>query len=236
MNTPHIHRKKANTMDCNTPYGNALQAGVSPETIRYVEERILPLYAAFDKAHRQDHARMVISQSLDLAAHFPDINIDMVYLVAAFHDLGLAYGRENHHRHSRSILEADGYISTHFTAEETTLMGEAVEDHRASGTMRPRNTYGLIVAEADRCIDATTIIRRTIQYGLAHYPELDRQSHYKRATQHLTEKYGPDGYLTVWLPWSTNAAKLKELRTLLADKTAMNALFTCIFKEETERK
>lgn len=88
---------------------------VTQEVTDYVEREIIPHYTAFDKAHREDHVRMVIRQSLRLAAHFPALNTDMVYVVAAFHDLGLAYGRENHHRDSRKILESDAFVRVHFT-------------------------------------------------------------------------------------------------------------------------
>lgn len=80
---------------------------VSQEIIEYVEREIIPRYAAFDKAHQEDHVRMVIGQSLRLAGHLPALNPDMVYVIAAFHDLGLVNGRENHHHDSRTILEAD---------------------------------------------------------------------------------------------------------------------------------
>ena len=36
----------------------------------YIEREILPRYNGFDKAHREDHARMVIAQSLDIARHY----------------------------------------------------------------------------------------------------------------------------------------------------------------------
>lgn len=170
---------------------------VSPEIIVYVEREIIPRYASFDKAHQEGHVRMVIEQSLKLAEHTPSINSDMVYIIAAFHDLGLINGRENHHRDSRKILEAEEFVGTHFTPEQIRIMSEAVEDHRASNSQKPRSEYGLIVAEADRFIDPETIIRRTIQYGLANYPQLDRAGHYQRAIEHLNEKYGPMGYLKV---------------------------------------
>ncbi|MGM9852599.1 MAG: HD domain-containing protein [Muribaculaceae bacterium] len=205
---------------------------VTQEVTDYVEREIIPHYTAFDKAHREDHVRMVIRQSLRLAAHFPALNTDMVYVVAAFHDLGLAYGRENHHRDSRKILESDAFVCAHFTPAQIRTMGEAVEDHRASGGHRPRNEYGLIVAEADRHIDPETIIRRTVQYGLAHYPDLDRESHRQRAIRHLHEKYGPDGYLRVWLPFSDNARNLRRLHALLADQPRLNGIFERIFDEE----
>ena len=41
---------------------------VTPEIRDYVEAHIIPLYDGFDKAHKRDHVRMVISQSMDLAA------------------------------------------------------------------------------------------------------------------------------------------------------------------------
>lgn len=207
--------------------------GVDREIVCYVETKIIPRYAAIDKAHSEDHVRMVISQSLSLAEHMQHLNRDMVYVVAAFHDLGLINGRENHHRDSRKILEADDFIKSRFTPKEITAMGEAVEDHRASNNDRPRNDYGLIVAEADRFIDAETIIRRTIQYGLAHYPHLDRAGHYRRTIEHLTEKYGPEGYLKIWIPWSDNAANLAKLHKLMADTSHLEAIISRIFDEES---
>lgn len=210
------------------------QAEISPDIINYVEREIIPRYAAFDKAHRESHVRIVIEQSLKLVEHEPSMNADMVYVIAAFHDLGLINGRENHHKDSREILEADEFITSHFTQEQIRVMGEAVEDHRASNDHKPRNEYGLIVAEADRFIEPETIIRRTIQYGLANYPLLDKAGHYRRTINHLNEKYGPDGYLKVWIPWSDNAANLKKLHTLLTDRLRLDAIFNRIFDEETK--
>ena len=201
---------------------------------KYVEEKIIPQYAGFDKAHQADHVNMVIEQSLQIASEMPGVDINMVYITAAFHDLGLVNGRENHHIDSRKILETDEFIKSYFTAEQIKTMGEAVEDHRASKSGKPRNQYGLIVAEADRFIDSETIIRRTIQYGLKNYPELDRAGHFNRTVQHLNEKYGPNGYLKIWLPWSDNAKRLEKLRQIIADQSTIRELFDRIYQEETK--
>lgn len=201
---------------------------------KYVEEKIIPQYADFDKAHQADHVNMVIEQSLQIASEMPEVDINMVYITAAFHDLGLVNGRENHHIDSRKILEADEFIKSYFTAEQIKTMGEAVEDHRASKSGKPRNQYGLIVAEADRFIDSETIIRRTIQYGLKNYPDLDREGHFNRAIQHLNEKYGPNGYLKIWLPWSDNAKRLEKLQQIIADQSALREIFEHIYQEETK--
>lgn len=208
---------------------------VTTEIIDYVEREIIPRYATFDKAHQENHVRMVIEQSLRLAEHIPSMNPDMVYIIAAFHDLGLINGRENHHRDSRKILEADAFVKSHFTRKQIVTMGRAVEDHHASNQKKPRNGYGLLVAEADRFIEPETIIRRTIQYGLANYPQLDREGHYQRTIEHLHEKYGPQGYLKVWIPWSDNAKNLKKLHQIISDKPRLDEIFNRIFDEETAR-
>ena len=136
----------------------------------YVEARIIPLYDKFDKAHRRDHVRVVISQSMDLAAQM-DVDADMVYVIAAYHDIGLCEGREHHHEVSARMLLADNELRKWFSESQLQTMAEAVEDHRASSDHAPRSLYGRIVAEADRFIDPNTIVRRTVQYGMEHYPE-----------------------------------------------------------------
>ena len=207
-------------------------SNIDPTLRKYIEENILPSYAGFDKAHQIDHVNMVINQSLSLAETFPETDRNMVYAIAAFHDLGLINGRTYHHIDSRKILEADPFIISFFSGDQIRTMGEAVEDHRASKSGKPRNIYGMIVAEADRLIDAPTIIRRTVQYGLRHYPELDRDGHFHRTLQHLSDKYGRNGYLQIWLTESENARRLEELRHLIDDPAAIRTLFDQIYSTE----
>ena len=191
---------------------------------QYIEEKILPLYNDFDKAHRQDHVRMVISQSLELAAHL-NVNIDMVYAIAAYHDTGLCEGREHHHKTSARIVRDDNNLLQWFTEEQISIMADAVEDHRASANHEPRSIYGRIVAEADRCIEPMTIIQRTVQYGYDHYPDLNREEHFRRMIAHLHEKYGRGGYLKLWFPDSQNAHRLEELRNMMDNEALLRELF-----------
>ena len=153
----------------------------------YIEREILPRYNGFDKAHRENHARMVIAQSLDIARHYA-LNMEMVYTIAAFHDLGLAIDRKTHHLESGRIVREDPRLHEWFTQEEIETMAQAVEDHRASSDHEPRSIYGKIVAEGDRYIEPEKIIERTVQYGLDHYPELDKEGHWQRTLDHLHEK------------------------------------------------
>lgn len=198
----------------------------------YIEQEILPLYISFDKAHNSDHVNQVIEQSIALAAHY-DVDIDMVYTIAAYHDAGLCEGREYHHIASGKILAADSRMREFFSAEQIETMREAVEDHRASSKSAPRTIYGRIVAEADRCIDPMTVIRRTVQFSLKHYPELDVEGHFKRCHDHLIEKYGRDGYLKLWIPQSNNAQRLLELQAIADDIPTLRTIFEAIYAEES---
>ena len=204
-----------------------------PELEKYIYEDIVPRYSAFDSAHKEDHALTVISQALDLADRMEawkaeqketdelwnvDIDRNMLLAAAACHDLGLVNGRDRHHLDSGEIIRADMKLRKWFTEENIEIIAQAAEDHRASGKSAPRSIYGMLVAEADRVIDPDTIIRRTVQFGLDRYPELDMEGHIERATAHLKEKYGRGGYLKLWIPWSDNAAQLALLQNLIDDE------------------
>ena len=198
----------------------------------YVEAEILPRYDAFDKAHRRPHVERVIRDALALAAFYP-VDREMIYAAAAFHDTGLCEGRDTHHLVSGRIIREDPELPRWFTPEQIETVAQAAEDHRASLDHEPRSIYGRIIAEADRQIEPETIVRRTVQFGLSHYPELEREGHWERTLEHLHEKYAEGGYLRLWIPESPNAAKLAELRRLIADETRLRVLFERLFTEET---
>lgn len=204
----------------------------NPEIKAYVEHEIIPRYRSFDAAHGTDHVQTVIAESLQLAQRY-DADPDMVYVVAAFHDTGLCNGREHHHTDSARILAADAFIRSRFTEQQIALMCEAVEDHRASSAHEPRSLYGRIVAEADRLIDPETTLRRTVQYGLTHSPEADREGHFRRMCSHMQEKYAEGGYLKLWCPESGNAARLAELRRIIADKAELRRRFDALYDSLT---
>lgn len=152
-----------------------LASNVSLDLMEFVEKNILPRYAAFDKAHNLTHINRVISRSLELASKI-GADADMAYAIAAYHDLGLEGPRAVHHLTSGKILAADQRLQKWFTKEQLKIMKEAVEDHRASTSHTPRSLYGKIVAEADRDLEPSIVFRRTIEYGIDHYPEKTRKN------------------------------------------------------------
>jgi len=203
----------------------------SLDLVEFIETQILPQYAHFDKAHNMEHATRVIRRSLDLARQ-TGADLDMSYAIAAYHDLGLSGPRAIHHITSGKILMQDARLKRWFSPEQLRMMKEAVEDHRASASRAPRSIYGKIVAEADRDIDPETVIRRTIQYGLSNYAELNEEQQWQRFLQHMDEKYSANGYIRLWIRGSENERKLNELRQLIANPKAMRPVFDRIFKEE----
>ena len=203
---------------------------IQPQIKTYIEQDILPCYNHFDAAHQRNHAEEVIARSLALAEHY-DVDESMVYTIAAYHDTGLCEGRDNHHLVSGRIIREDQRLRGWFTEDQIETMAQAAEDHRASSGHEPRSIYGKIVAEADRLISPEKVIRRTIQFGLDHYPELDKEGQYQRFKAHLLEKYSDTGYLRLWIPESDNAPRLEELRKIIRDEKKMRKAFEQTFEK-----
>ena len=206
---------------------------MTPSLVDYIETRIIPQYASFDKAHKEDHARAVIERALEMGKGY-DINTDMLYTAAACHDLGLAVDRKTHHLESGRIIRANKDLCRWFTPEQIETIAQAAEDHRASATTPPRSIYGALVAEADRMIVPETIIRRTVQFGLSHHPELDKEGHWQRTLEHLHEKYAEGGYLHLLIPGSPNEEPLARLREIIKDEERLRGMFDSIYAEEME--
>ncbi len=208
---------------------------VTPAIIAYVEQEILPRYDHFDAAHQRNHADEVIERSLALAKHY-EVNNDMVYAIAAYHDTGLCEGRDTHHLVSGRIIREDKKLRDWFTEDQIETMAQAAEDHRASSGHEPRSIYGKIVAEADRLISPEKVIRRTIQFTQDHFPDYDKEQQYQRFREHLMEKYSDTGYLKLWLPESENAPRLEELRKIIRDEVKMREAFDRAFHHTQEAK
>ena len=201
--------------------------------MEFVERQILPRYNAFGESHGLRHVTRVIKNSLRLA-DVTGADIDMVYVIAAYHDLGMEGPRAIHHLTSGKILMADARLKKWFNADQLKVIKEAVEDHRASSSRQPRSIYGKIVAEADRDIDVHEIFLRAIQYGKENDPDKTVEEHWERFAQHMDEKYSNNGYIKLWIPNSPNEKALKELRNIIEDKKLLRKAFDDIWKEMSE--
>ncbi len=190
---------------------------ITQSLLLYCEEQILTRYESYDRGHNREHIDQVVRGVLELAPSY-DVNIDMLYAAAVYHDLGVVEGRETHHLTSARMLREDKFIADFFSVEEIELIAEAIEDHRASSKSEPRSIYGKVLSSADRIIDPDTIIRRTYFYGLKHYPGLTIEEYLERIYNHMMEKYAEGGYMKVPILTSKNKEGLDRLRSLASDR------------------
>ena len=65
-----------------------MQPTINLELMSFVEQEILPRYNAFGRSHGLQHVQRVIRNAIDLA-RLTGADLDMVYAIAAYHDLGM---------------------------------------------------------------------------------------------------------------------------------------------------
>jgi uncharacterized protein len=199
--------------------------------MEFIEKNILPRYSEFDKAHNMEHVTRVVRRSLEIARKL-GADLNMAYTVAAYHDLGLSGPRAVHHITSGKILIADARLKRWFSQEQMKIMKEAVEDHRASASHAPRSIYGKIVAEADRDLEPEKVFRRTVQFGLSNYAEMDKEQQWRRFCEHMENKYSQNGYIKLWISGSPNEQSLRVIRKTIEDKRMLREVFDRIYDEE----
>ena len=117
----------------------------------YIEQSLLPQYSKNEKAHNIEHIQYVIRRSFELAKQNNlNINENIVYVVAAYHDIGHHIDPKKHEIVSAEIMMKDEKLKEFFSDEDLIIIKEAIEDHRASSDHEPRSIYGKIVSSADR--------------------------------------------------------------------------------------
>lgn len=162
----------------------------------YIENNIFPSYKKNDLGHNLDHVKYVIERSLKFASKVTNINYDMVYTIAAYHDIGHYIDAKNHEKISAEMLLADKNLRTFFSEDEIKIMSEAVYDHRASLEGEPRSIYGKIVSSADRNTLVDVPLKRTYAYRIKHNPTATLNEIIEESRQHIISKYGKEGYAT----------------------------------------
>lgn len=204
---------------------------VSLEIMDFIEKNILPKYNDFGKSHGLKHVMRVIDNSIQLA-NLTGADINIAYVIAAYHDLGMSGPRAIHHITSGKILSSDNRLKKWFSDDQLKIMKEAVEDHRASSSHAPRSLYGKIVAEADRDLDPETVFTRAIEFGIENEPSKNKEEQWVRFKEHMNEKYSYNGYIHLWIPGSPNAKNLKTIQNIISNNELLRAEFERIYDKE----
>lgn len=192
---------------------------INKELQEYIEKTLFPEYEKNEKGHGIDHIKYVIERSFQLVEENNlDVNLDMVYTIAAYHDIGHHIDSKNHEIISADMMSKDVHLANFFTEDELLTMKEAIEDHRASAKDEPRSIYGRIVSSADRNNSVEACLRRTYTYGKKLNPEATDEELFLRAYDVLVNKFGEDGYAKFYFKDTQYESFLKELRALLKNK------------------
>lgn len=200
---------------------NTNEYAVRPQIIEYVRSNIFPVYERDNSGHGIDHIKQVIDRSFEIMKENElDLDRNMVYTIAAYHDIGHQADPKTHEKISAKMFCEDNEIKKWFTKEQISTIKDAIEDHRASCKREPRNIYGKLVSTADRTIlDIDEYIRRTYLYGLKNNSELKtEEDRLNRVYEHLSEKYGENGYARICLPDEKLEISLQKIRRALKNK------------------
>ncbi len=192
---------------------------INKELKEYIENNVFPEYSKNEEGHGINHIQSVIKRSFDLVnENNLDVNLDMVYVIAAYHDIGHHIDSKTHEIISAEIMSKDDNLSKFFNKDELKTIKEAIEDHRASLKNDPRSIYGKIVSSADRNNTVSDCLRRTYTYGKKLNPKATDDELYLRAYDVLLNKFGENGYAKYFFKDQVYENFLNEIRELLKDK------------------
>lgn len=191
---------------------------INEDLKKYIEENIFPEYTKNDSGHNIKHIQYVIDRSFKFADTVPNVNYDIVYTVAAYHDIGHHIDSKRHEIVSGEIMSKDENLKRFFSADELKIIREAIEDHRASADHEPRSIYGKIVSTADRNNTVEACLKRSYTYGKKLNPEATDDELFDRAYEHLKIKFGENGYAKFFFKDDVYEKFLKDIRDLLSDK------------------
>ena len=188
----------------------------------YIEKNIFPSYERNDLGHNLDHIKYVIDRSMRFASEVEGINLDMVYTIAAYHDIGHYIDAKNHEKISADMLSKDENLKQFFTPEEISIMADAVYDHRASMEEDPRTIYGKIVSSADRNTLIEVPLKRTYAHRVAHSHDTTLEEVIEESRQHIINKFGKTGYATTKMYFEDPDYKkfLEQIAVFAEDKEA----------------
>lgn len=191
---------------------------INSELKEYIEKNIFPVYEKNDQGHNLQHIDYVINRSIRFANTIPNINYNIVYTVAAYHDIGHHINPKIHEIVSAEIMYNDNKLKDFFNDEERIIIKEAIEDHRASSNHEPRSIYGKIVSTADRNNTVEACLRRSYCYNKRLHPEYDDKQVFENCHFHLNNKFGENGYAKFFFKDEEYENFLTDIRKLLSDK------------------
>lgn len=195
---------------------NYYTRNVNSKLKRYVEERVFPQYDKNDKAHGIIHIKEVIRRSFALNNTLKlGLDNDMVYAVAACHDLGKYIDHETHEKIAADLFIKDENMKQFFNDEQRQTIKEAIEDHRSSFKDTPRTIFGKLISSADRNTRIEIVFIRSFFVGKARTPDMSVEEFLDFTFNRLSKRYGEENPENMFLEDETYKTFLEEMRALL---------------------
>lgn len=210
------------------------------ELKKYIDSSIKSKYKTFDKGHNVSHFNYVTKNCVNYAKELNskgyDVDVDIAYIVGAFHDIGITMGRDGHAISSGKIVRNDDVLKQYFNDKTIEMIAQACEDHSSHLAYEPRSIYGKIVADADRNNTVYLVFSRPIKYGLKNEKHLDRQGHIDRVYEFANNKFGRNGYVKYWLDIADTTKEQQALWRLLDNEKLCKMYIAGLYDEITKGK
>ncbi len=203
---------------------------LSEELVNYISNYVFPNYERF-YSHGMIHIKNVI-ENMAMLADYYNLDKNMAYAVASYHDIGLSIDRKNHEKESAKLLKNDKELKRFFTEPQIEIMAEAIEDHRGSKKERPRNIYGECVSDSDRDFSIPILAKRQLATSLKNYPDLNTfDEHFERCYEYICKRINKNGVFNLW----TDNPILIERRDLFQKQYLDKDFTKNIYKKEWDR-
>lgn len=219
---------------------------VNPELKKYIEGKIFPIYKLNGESHGQSHIEEVIKRTFEIVEEYENnnpnnekLNHNLLYIIAAYHDIGDHIDRKKHHIISGKIMYDDKNLDKFLSLEEKQIGKEAIEDHRASNSEEPRSIYGKVVLTADRNNKVEDFFKRRIQCCMERHPEYTESEVLEEIYNSALEKFGTEGYAfkkKAYMPSEKLKIYLNTINKLLQDKDTFDEIAKKYLKKIKDKK
>ncbi len=213
---------------------------VRKKLLDYINLEIKSQYKNFDKAHNISHFKFVTENCViyakELIKQGYKIDLEIAYVVGAYHDIGISRGRDEHAKASGEIVLNDKILKNFFNDKTIKLIAEAVVDHSSHLDYTPRSIYGKIVADADRNNTMYLVFSRPVKYGIKNESHLNREEQIDRVYNFVQNKFGRNGYVKYWLDIPQTTKEQQAVWTLLEKEKECKSYIAGILDAETKGK
>ncbi len=151
------------------------------------------MYDTFDLGHDRNHMEGVREFAVTLAEKYCPEKLEIVYVSATLHDIGLSVSRDQHEKYGYELVRKDQTLKSVYSEEDFNFILEAIREHRASSG-NPKSIVAKIVSDADKAYsDTYGLLNRSYRYYKEKYPLADIEEILDETTTYLAKKFGEDG-------------------------------------------